>query len=116
VVIRRATRWLATVVVAIVVAVALPVGQLRLISIVKECCCPDPAHCHCPDHQPDAPGQPSFRPCHSSAHVVVSPEAPALAAPAVMTAAIPAIAVVAAHHRLPSPHAPPAPSRPDAPS
>lgn len=50
VLVRRAAVWLSTVGVALIVALAMPVSQLRTMSVVKACCCPDPSNCHCPDH------------------------------------------------------------------
>ncbi|MEO8552157.1 MAG: hypothetical protein ABI678_19400, partial [Kofleriaceae bacterium] len=63
--IRRIATAAATVWVAIVVALALPVSQLRTVTTVNEkCCCPDPASCHCPPHSKDAPGCPQMKTCH----------------------------------------------------
>jgi len=108
--------WISTVVVAIVVALAVPVSQLRTIAIVKTCCCPDPAHCHCPDHKVDTSGQPSIRACHSTEREIVGPQLPLFSAPVITVALVPAIAVTAPHHAIPSPHPAPPPTRPDAPS
>jgi hypothetical protein len=102
--------------VAIVVALAVPVSQLRTISIIKTCCCPDPAHCHCPDHQAGPSSQPSIRACHKTERAVVAPEAPAFRAPAVAVALVPVIAILVPEHAIPAPHPAPPPTRPDAPS
>lgn len=107
---------LSTIVVAIVVALAVPVSQLRAISIVKACCCPDPANCHCPDHEKDSPSQPSMRACHNTEHAVMAPQLPAFTAPLVAVAAAPVIAIVATASPIPDPHPAPPPNRPDAPS
>ena len=112
----RVIGWLATLVVAIGVALALPVSQLRLVSVIKECCCPDPQRCHCPDHKPDPAGGPSVRACHNTQHLVVSPEAPAVHAAVAVAAPIPVRTVVAIARVLPAPHPAPAPARPAAPS
>jgi len=81
--------------VAIACALAVPVSQLRTISVVTQCCCPDPADCHCPDHKPDQSTNSSMRACHRSTHVLVAPSAPsftptevAIAIPAVRPAAV----------------------------
>jgi len=114
--IRRAAAWISTVVVAVVVALAVPVSQLRTISVVKTCCCPDPMHCHCPDHQADSSSQPSIRACHRTEQIAVAPELPAFRTPAVAVAAVPAVAIVVLDHVIPAPHPAPPPTRPDAPS
>ncbi len=96
---RRAATACATFFVAIVVALAVPVSQLRTISIVTTCCCPDPAKCHCPDHKGDPSQVPSIRACHKSRHEVVAPQLPSFAPPEVALALAPprvAPAVIAA--------------------
>jgi hypothetical protein len=113
---RRIATAASTIVVAIVVALAVPVSQLRTFAIQTSCCCPDPAHCHCPDQKPDHGNQPTMRDCHKSSHEVVSPDAPAVAMPEVaivneLPRAMPRVAWMIAE-----PHAAPAPARPDAPS
>jgi hypothetical protein len=114
--IRRAAAWISTVVVAIVVALAVPVSQLRTIAIIKTCCCPDPAHCHCPDHKADSSSQPSIRECHNSERMIVAPELPAFHAPVLAVADAPVVVDVAPSHVLPAPHPAPPPARPAAPS
>jgi hypothetical protein len=113
---RQLARAASTLVVAMVVALAIPVTQLRLVDIVKHCCCPDPDNCHCPPQKPDDSGQPAMRVCHDTSHAVISPEAPGFVAPLVAVVAPPARIAVAAPLALPTPHASPAPRRPDAPS
>jgi hypothetical protein len=103
-------------VVAILVALAVPMSQLRIVSIVKTCCCPDPSHCHCPDHKTDAPHQSSIRACHNSEHATVSPELPAFRAPVIAINQAPAVAVAVVAPPFSAPHAAPPPTRPDAPS
>jgi hypothetical protein len=114
--IRRAAAWVSTVLVALAVALAVPVSQLRTISIIKSCCCPDPAHCHCPDHKPDPSSQPSMRACHNTERAVVAPQLPAFSAPVVEVAVAPVLSIGTLHHASPAPHAAPPPARPDAPS
>jgi hypothetical protein len=116
VVIRRAVTWLATVGVAIVVAVAVPGSQLRAVTIIQSCCCPDPTRCHCPDHEADPSGPPTIRPCHNTERELAGAQLPAFGPPAIAGAITPVIAVVALAHELPAPHPAPPPSRPDAPS
>jgi hypothetical protein len=77
---RRAWTAAATFVVALVVALAVPVAQLRTDRVVIDCCCPDPSNCHCPDHNPDHSSQPAMRDCHRTRHQLVSPQAPAFVA------------------------------------
>lgn len=112
---RRAIAWVSTAMVAIAVALAVPVSQLRTITVIKSCCCPDPARCHCPDHKPD-PAQPSMRACHNTERAIVAPQLPAFTEPAPAVVAAPALAVIAIAHAVPAPHPAPAPIRPDAPS
>ncbi|HMG24880.1 MAG TPA: hypothetical protein VK607_26270, partial [Kofleriaceae bacterium] len=107
---------ISTIVVAIAVALAVPVSQFRTIAIVKSCCCPDPTNCHCPDHKTDAPQQPSMRACHNSERAIIAPQLPAFAPPAIAVALAPAVAVAVVEHAIPTPHAAPPPTRPDAPS
>ncbi|HET7502581.1 MAG TPA: hypothetical protein VFK02_16285 [Kofleriaceae bacterium] len=114
--VRRIVARVSTVVVAIVVALAVPGSQLRAVSIVRECCCPDPSNCHCPDHKPDPSSQPSVRECHNSERAIVAPELPAFTAPVIAIAAAPAALGPASVPSIPAPHAAPPPPRPDAPS
>lgn len=102
--------------VAIVVAFAVPVAQLRVISVVKTCCCPDPDRCHCPDHKSDPSSQPSMRPCHNAERAFVAPELPTFRPPAVAVVPAPAVAIIAVDPAIPAPHPAPPPDRPDAPS
>jgi hypothetical protein len=105
-------------IIAILCALAVPTAQLRMVSTITTCCCPDPHHCHCPDHKA-TPGQhdASMRACHRQTHEFVSPLAPVFTPAAELVALAPpdrALPLVAAPLR--SPHAPPALPRPDAPS
>ena len=114
--IRRATNAVATIVVAIAVALTVPVSQLTTVQVVTTCCCPDPADCHCPHQAPDRGTQSSLKPCHQQHQIIVAPQLPSFAppteiaiGPATRSVAQPVIAMI-------SPHAPPTPKRPDAPS
>jgi len=116
VIVRRVAARISTVVVAIVVALAVPASQLRTVTVVKSCCCPDPSNCHCPDHKADPMPQPSMRACHSTQHAAVSPQLPAFHAPSAAIAAAPPAAVIALAAPIPAPHPAPPPPRPAAPS
>lgn len=118
--VRRVLAWVTTVMVAIVVAMAVPVSQLRTISVIQSCCCPDPADCHCPHpvaaDRHHGPQQPAMGACHRSERDAVSPELPAFSAPRLALAIVPARVPIAVDHAMPAPHPAPAPARPDAPS
>jgi len=114
--VRRLAHAAATIVVALLVALTVPVSQLSTVSVVESCCCPDPAHCHCPHDKPDRSTQQSMRACHKQVQLNVAPTLPGFQAPAFVAVA-PVVAVVETTHvALPAPHAAPAPKRPDAPS
>jgi hypothetical protein len=116
--VRRIATAATTIMVAIVVALAVPVSQLRTMSIVTTCCCPDPAHCHCPDHQPDRgkPHDPSMRACHRSSQEIVAPQLPSFTAPEIAIAPAPMQIVALAGARPTTPHLPPLPLEPYGPS
>lgn len=116
VIVRRVAAWISTAVVAIVVALAVPVSQLRTILVVKTCCCPDPDHCHCPIHKADSSSQPTMRDCHNTERTLVAPELPVFAPPVVALAGAPVRILRAIAPAIPAPHPSPAPIRPDAPS
>jgi len=113
---RRALAAASTVVVAVMLAVAVPVSQLRTVAIHKSCCCPNPDKCHCPDHKPDTSGKTQIRQCHNTTQINVAPQAPAFTPPALAIADAPARAADAPFHVLTDPHDAPPPRRPDAPS
>jgi hypothetical protein len=113
---RRYATAAATILVAIVCALTVPVAQLRMMSRITTCCCPDPSHCHCPDHKPDQDGGPSMRTCHRESHDIVAPVLPTFTQVEVVALAPPDRAVALVSVPLRSPHAPPVPARPDAPS
>jgi hypothetical protein len=114
--VRRIAARISTVVVAILVALAVPVSQLRTVWVAKACCCPDPTNCHCPDHKADSSPEPSMRACHNTERVIVAPELPAFRAPAIAVAPAVTPAVAAVVHSISAPHPAPPPTRPDAPS
>ena len=113
---RRAALATATLVVAVLVALAVPVSQLRTFSLVTTCCCPDPADCHCPPAPHDDGRHATMKRCHNTLQDIVASATPSVVPPTL--AAVPAPLRVAAVLPAPmaQPHAPPAPARPDAPS
>ena len=115
-IVRRCANAVATLVVALAVALAVPVSQLTTVSVVKTCCCPDPANCHCPDHQPDHGKQASLGACHQQQQLTMAPQLPSFTAPTIAIAQPVAHLVAPPVLALTEPHAPPAPKRPAAPS
>ena len=113
--VRRAAGWIATAAVAVLVALAVPVLQVRVIAS-DPCCCPDPDRCHCPDHEPGPSQQPTIRACHNPERTVAAPELPVFAAPQAPVATVPAISVRVIDREHPAPLPAPQPRRPDAPS
>jgi hypothetical protein len=109
-------RALYSITVAVIVMFALPVSQLRTVSIRIECCCPDPAKCHCPDHEKGTSQQPSIQECHKSTQAFDAPTVPAFMPVAIEVTSAPARVVAAVDHTLADPHAPPSLDRPSGPS
>lgn len=105
-----------TIVVAIALAIIVPVAQLHTVSNTTECCCPDPDRCQCPDHKPDDATAPMMKACHKTSQDVVAPVLPAFVAPAVEVASAPREIAVAAVFPLAAPHPAPALQRPRGPS
>jgi hypothetical protein len=115
--IRRIASAAVTFVVAIVVALAMPISQLRTVETVSErCCCPDPAHCHCPSQSPDPTQAPQLKNCHRVSHDVVAPQLPAFSPPEVAIAQPEMIVIGSPVLEPAAPHPAPASRRPDAPS
>lgn len=113
---RRIAAAASTFVVAIVLAICVPVSQLRTFSTKVDCCCPDQSHCKCPHEKPDHSNEPKLRACHKTQQDIVAPLAPAFVAPhAELALASEARAHVVSFAHA-DPHAPPSPRRPDAPS
>jgi hypothetical protein len=113
---RRLVTAASTIVVAIVLAICVPVSQLHTVATQTECCCPDPDQCKCPDHQPDEGGQPVMRACHKTQHQYVAPVLPAFVAPVIAVVDRPEPVALVPAFVLPVPHAAPPLRRPDAPS
>ena len=105
-----------TLVVAIAVALALPVSQLRVVAVEHACCCPDPERCKCPDHGPDTSTTTTMRPCHGTTTVHVTSQPPAFMPPVLAVVATPVLVASVPTHALATPRAEPPPPRPDAPS
>ena len=101
---------------AMLVMVAVPVSQLRTISVRVECCCPNPARCHCPEHATPFSGQASMKACHKSSEVVAGTLLPEFQAPRALTMHEPPRRIAIVQVPLRSPHAPPSPARPPRPS
>lgn len=101
---------------ALLCVLAVPTAQLRTFARVTTCCCPDPSHCHCPDHKAAPTDQPSMGACHRQAHDFVAPVLATFVAPDVVAIAAPERAMPLVSAPLRTPHAAPAPRRPDAPS
>ena len=115
--IRRIASTAVTILVAITVAIAMPVSQLRTVETVSaKCCCPDPAHCHCPPQSPDPTKAPQLQSCHRASHDIVAPQLPAFSPPEVAIARPEMIAIVLPVLEPAAPHPAPASRRPDAPS
>ena len=105
-----------TILVAIVLAICVPVSQLHTVSTKTECCCPNPDQCKCPDHDPDDGAQPVMRACHKTQQTFVAPVLPAFVPTELVAVAAPEPVAFEPAFVLPAPHPAPAPRRPDAPS
>jgi hypothetical protein len=103
-------------IVAVIAMIAVPVSQLRTISVQTECCCPDPSTCHCADHESGPIGQVSIKECHKSSDVFVGPSSPDCATPVAASAAPSSERITTLEFPLTSPHEPPSPARPPGPS
>ncbi|HUS28984.1 MAG TPA: hypothetical protein VMZ53_10745 [Kofleriaceae bacterium] len=102
-----------TVIVAIALAVLVPVAQLQTFVEKDACCCPNPKACKC-NH--DDPAQPTMKTCHQKAPAIASTTLPSFVPPEVTDVVAPSRALIAINAPLPDPHPAPAPRRPDAPS
>lgn len=107
---------LSTVMVALVLALSIPVSQLRTANVEHSCCCPDPAKCHCPDHDESPPGPSQLRACHRTTQITIAPTLSAFVAPVLVPLPARTPARLTVSHAAPAPHAEPPPARPDAPS
>lgn len=102
--------------IAVIVMFALPISQLRTVTVTVECCCPDPTKCHCPDHDKDPSQQPTMKACHKSSNAFEAPTVPQFTAVASETVTLPARAIAAIDHALTHPHLPPSLAAPRGPS
>jgi hypothetical protein len=116
VLVHRATAAAMTWFVALALALAVPVSQLRTVTIVQTCCCPDPARCHCPDHEQDSGRQPTLKACHQERDVFVSASVVEFTLPTIPLRAPSRTATLLPPNTISSPHAEPALERPAAPS
>ena len=114
--VRRLATAAATIIVAIVCALTVPTAQIRTYARVTTCCCPDPHHCHCPDHKPGDQKDPAMRACHRNTQDFVSPVFPSFTPPEAVAVARVERAIPLAMVALRTPHAAPTLRRPDAPS
>lgn len=105
-----------TIVVAMLLAISVPVSQLHTVGVQTQCCCPDPDHCKCPGHDEGQPSQPAMQPCHKTQREFVSPVLPAFVPPAIeIVVALEPVSFEPVFTHA-APHPQPAPRRPDAPS
>lgn len=102
--------------IAVIVMFALPISQLRTVSITVECCCPDPAKCHCPDHEPDHGAQPTIKACHKSSQSFEAPSTSPVVLAAIETLVTPPRVIGTIDHALANPHLPPSLPAPRGPS
>jgi hypothetical protein len=113
---RRVATFATTTLVAIVVALAVPVSQLQMVSVIHHCCCPDPDDCHCPKTKSDHSTHQTMGTCHGANELIVAPQAPSFTASVVAIADRPQAVAAAPSLPVLAPHDPPPPTRPDAPS
>ena len=105
-----------TIVVALVVALAVPVAQLRMITVQTSCCCPDQSKCHCPHEKTEHGKVPSIRACHRSQNEIVSADLPAFTPPTLASLDVIAPLGAAPNAPLFAPHATPDATPPYGPS
>jgi hypothetical protein len=103
-----------TVVVAIALAVLVPIAQLQTVVEKAPCCCPNPKTCKC-KHDGD-PTQTSMKTCHQKAPDAERTTLPSFVPPSIASTEAPSRLAIAIVDVLPDPHPSPAPRRPDAPS
>jgi hypothetical protein len=109
------TRALYSIMVAVIVILAVPVTQLRLVTVTHQCCCPDPDNCHCPEDKV-APRDTSMKACHESNEIIASASAPVFVAQPGVDVEGPVTPTAHAEIVLPAPHATPTLDRPRGPS
>jgi len=102
-----------TILVAIALAVLVPVAQLKTTVEKTPCCCPNPKTCKCKHGDSSTP---SMRACHQTTPEAAQGSLPEFIPPTLIDVVAPSRALVAIVSPLPEPHPAPAPRRPDAPS
>lgn len=110
------TRALYTLLVGVIVMLAVPVSQLRLVVDRVECCCPDPEQCKCPDHDKKGPSQTTIQACHKKSEAIANAASHAFAMPTVTVIARPAEQIASIEFPVTEPHEPPSLDRPRGPS
>jgi hypothetical protein len=105
-----------TTILAIVVAVIVPVSSLKLVGTVATCCCPDPSDCHCPHDKQPSDQSPAMRTCHRVDTTFVTPDLPGFEPAHHEPATAPARVVASVSFAIDPPHAAPSLERPAAPS
>lgn len=116
VLLRRIATAASTIVVAIVLAVFVPVAQLQTVADAAPCCCPNPKKCKCPDHKPGEGGPSTMRACKQTPEAVEQTQLSVFVPQPIATTVAPARIIGEAHIAIADPHPAPAPRRPDAPS
>ncbi|CAN5822778.1 hypothetical protein BH11MYX3_BH11MYX3_45720 [soil metagenome] len=102
--------------VALIVLFALPISQLRTVSIRVECCCPDPTNCHCPDHEKNPNQQASIKACHKSSQAFEASTSPEFVPAPIETLSVPPRVIAVVEHAPTLPHESPPLDPPRGPS
>jgi hypothetical protein len=102
-----------TLIVAIALAVLVPVAQLKTFVEKEPCCCPNPKTCKCAH---DGPMHTTMKTCHQKPPAAAAPTLSAFVTPELAEVDVPALVGAPVIASLPDPHPAPAPHRPDAPS
>ncbi len=109
-------RGLYALIVGVIVMLAIPVSQLRLVSVRVECCCPDPDQCKCPDHSKGLVGKTKIEACHKTRDAITSPATEMFSVPDIAVIDVPDVHVATVEFIASNPHEPPSPERPRGPS
>src|SRR5688500_6952458 len=85
-----------------VLIAAMIIAPARLPAEPEDCCCPSPAECKCPEHQPGEPGEASIRRCSTpELHAATAP-VPAAELPPAFVVVAPAVTVALPVTTLPA--------------
>jgi hypothetical protein len=115
--VRRIVAAATTAVMAVMMTIALPIAQIPSAKVVAAaCCCPNPATCHCPDHERHTRGDPSVRPCGQPPELTIVAALAPFVAPSVTIMMPPLLAQSAPIVAPRAPHPAPPASPPAAPS